>query len=98
MNSCLTQLLTQGYNLFETGETGIETVIDQSSNSNELHKKLVWIFSTTFIFVCLSGFIFMYWKKHKNMSALHEIQKGMLKFNFVFLLSSIICFFFIQNN
>ncbi len=88
MNSCLTQLLTQGYNLFET-------VIYKRSNSHELHKKLAWILSTILpSFVFLSGIIFIiiYWKYHKNMSAFREIQKGTLKFNFVFL-SSIICFF-----
>ncbi len=89
MNSCLTQLLTQGYNLFET-------VIYKSYNSYELHKKLAWILSTILpSFVFLSGIIFIiiYWKYHKNMLAFREIQKGTLKFNFVFLLSSIICFF-----
>jgi hypothetical protein len=94
MNSCLTQLLTQGYNLFET-------VIYPSYDSHELHKKLVWILSTIVpSFVILNGIILiiMYRKYHKNMLALHEIQKGTLKFNFVFLLSSIICFFSIQNS
>jgi hypothetical protein len=92
MNSCLIQLLTQGYNLFET-------VIYQSYNSHELHKKLAWILSTILpSFVFLSGIIFIiiYWKYHKNMSDFREIQKGTLKFNFVFLLSCIIYFFLFE--
>jgi hypothetical protein len=78
MNSCLTQLLTQGYNFFET-------IIYRSSNPHELHKKLAWILSTilpSFVFVSVIIFIIIYWKYHKNMSAFREIQKGTLKFNF----------------
>jgi hypothetical protein len=92
MNSCLTQLLTQGYNFFET-------VIYQSYNSHELHKKLAWILSTILpSFVFFSGIIFIiiYWKYHKNMLAFREIQKGTLTFNFVFLLNSIICYLSIE--
>ncbi len=94
MNSCLIQLLTQGYNLFEI-------VIYQSYNSHELHKKLAWILSTilpSFVFVSGIISIIVYWKYQKNMLAFREIQRGTLKFNFEFLLSSIICFFSIQNN
>jgi serine/threonine protein kinase len=75
MNSCLSQLVTQGYNLFET-------VVYQSYNSHELHKKLAWILSTILpSFVFLSGIIFIiiYWKHHKNMSAFREIQKEFAK-------------------
>jgi hypothetical protein len=70
----LSQLVTQGYNLFET-------VVYQSYNSHEL----AWILSTILpSFVLLSGIIFIiiYWKYHKNMLAFREIQKGTLKFNF----------------
>ncbi len=94
MNSCLTQLLTQGYNLFET-------VIYQPYIPHELHKKLVWTLSTilpSFVFLTGIIFIIIYRKHHKNVSAFREIQKGTLKFNFVFLLSSIICFFSIRNS
>jgi len=87
MNSCLIELLTQGYNFFES-------VIYQCYNSHELHKKLAWILSTilpSFVFVSGIIFIIIYWKYQKNMSTFHEIQKGTLKFNFVFLLSSTIC-------
>jgi hypothetical protein len=80
MNSCLIQLVTQGYNFFET-------VSYQNYNSHELHKMLAWILSTLLpSFVFLSGIIFIiiYWKYHKNLSAFREIQKGTLKFKFFF--------------
>jgi hypothetical protein len=62
----------------------IQTVVYQSYNSHELHKKLAWILSTILpSFVLLSGIIFIiiYWKYNKNMLAFREIQKGTLKFN-----------------
>ncbi|CAM6007975.1 unnamed protein product [Sphagnum balticum] len=64
-----------GYNFFET-------IIYQSYNSHELHKKLVWILSTilpSFVFVSAIIFIIIYWKYHKNMSAFREIQKEFAK-------------------
>ncbi|CAK9268839.1 unnamed protein product [Sphagnum jensenii] len=60
----------------------IQTVVYQSYNSHELHKKLAWILSTILpSFVLLSGIIFIiiYWKYHKNMLAFREIQKEFAK-------------------
>ncbi|KAH9571937.1 hypothetical protein CY35_02G120300 [Sphagnum magellanicum] len=60
----------------------IPIVIYRSYNSHEVHKKLAWILSTilpSFVFVSGIIFIIIYWKYHKNMLALREIQKEFAK-------------------
>ncbi|CAM6007923.1 unnamed protein product [Sphagnum balticum] len=60
----------------------IPIVIYPSYDSHELHKKLAWTLSTILpSFVILNGIILiiMYRKYHKNMLALHEIQKEFAK-------------------